>query len=471
MTDEARSLAMDSLLHILENGAFTTEELAKSYAEHPKLSREERALYTRLVEGTTERVLTLDYYLNAVSRLETDKMKAAIRTILRMSAYQILFLDRIPDHAVCNEAQKLTEKAGYWQLKGFVNGVLRSLIREKERISLPDPEKKGIEYLSIAYSFPSWLTKMWIRRYGYEETEAMLKAFTGNKKLCIRLNQARTGREELKEILKKEGLQAEDHPYFEDALLLGKVDRIDRLASFRKGLFYVQDTSSMLALSLAGIREGMRILDVCAAPGGKSLYAAELLKGSGEVISRDLSRKKTEKIDANAKRMGYQNIKSQVWDACVLREEDLEAYDLVIADLPCSGLGVVGRKSDIRYRITPAQMHELSILQRQILDVVSAYVKPGGRLLYSTCTISIEENERNAAYIREKLSLKPLPLEGLPKELYAASAEEGMIQLFPHKGIYHDGFFIALFQKEGISSLQKEGISSFQKAGKGQEKR
>ena len=449
MTDQARSLAMDSLLRILEKETFTTEELARSYAEHPKLSREERALYTRLVEGTTENLLTLDYYLNAVSRLETDKMKAAIRTILRMSAYQILFLDRIPDHAVCNEAQKLTEKAGYRQLKGFVNGVLRSLIREKENISLPDPEKKGIDYLSIAYSFPAWLTKMWIRRYGYEETEAMLKAFTGEKKLCIRLNQAKTGREELKESLRKEGLQAEDHPYFENALLLGKVDRIDRLTSFRKGLFYVQDTSSMLALSLVGIREGMRILDVCAAPGGKSLYAAELLGGSGEVISRDLSRKKTDKIDENAKRMGYRNIKSQVWDACALREEDLEAYDLVIADLPCSGLGVVGRKSDIRYHITPAQMHELSILQRQILDLVSAYVKPGGRLLYSTCTISIEENERNAAYIREELPFEALPLEGLPKELYAASAEEGMIQLFPHKGIYHDGFFISLFQKTG----------------------
>ncbi len=449
MTDQARSLAMDSLLRILEKESFTTEELARTYAEHPKLSREERALYTRLVEGTTERVLTLDYYLNAVSKLETGKMKAAVRTILRMSAYQILFLDRIPDHAVCNEAQKLTEEAGYRQLKGFVNGVLRSLIREKERISLPDPEKKGMDYLSIAYSFPTWLTKMWIRRYGYEETEEMLKAFTGRKKLCIRVNQTKTGRDELKESLKKEGVQAEEHPYFEDALLLGKVDRIDRLSSFRKGLFYVQDTSSMLALSLAGIREEMRILDVCAAPGGKSLYAAELLKGSGEVIARDLSRKKTDKICENAERMGYQNIESQVWDASVLREEDREAYDLVIADLPCSGLGVVGRKSDIRYRITPAQMHELSILQGQILDVVSSYVKPGGRLLYSTCTISIEENERNAAYIKEELHFQPLPLEGLPEELYAPSAEEGMIQLFPHKGIYHDGFFISLFEKAG----------------------
>lgn len=448
MTDQARNLAMESLLRILEKDVFTTEELAKTYAENPKLSKEERSLYTRLVEGTTERVITLDYYLNAVSSLETDKMKAAVRTILRMSAYQLLYLDRIPDHAICNEAVKLTEKAGYRQLKGFVNGVLRALIREKENIMLPDPERKGADYLSIAYSFPHWLTKLWIRRYGFEETEKMLKAFTGEKKLCIRLNRTKTTRDQLKESLQKEGIKAEDHPYLEDALLLDRLDRIDRLSSFREGLFYVQDTSSMLALSLAGIKEGMKILDVCAAPGGKSLYAADLLQGSGEVLSRDLSKKKTDKIMENAKRMGYSNLKSQVWDALEVREADREAYDLVIADLPCSGLGVLGRKSDIRYRITAAQMHELSILQRQILDVVSTYVKPGGLLLYSTCTISIEENERNAAYIRESLPFEPLPLQGLPEELYDASAEEGMIQLFPHKGIYHDGFFISLFRRK-----------------------
>jgi 16S rRNA (cytosine967-C5)-methyltransferase len=446
---DARSLALESLIRILEKDVFSTEEIAETYRQHPDLSKEERALYTRIVEGTTEKVITIDYYLNAVSNTKTDKMKAIIRSILRMSAYQILFLDRIPDHAVCNEAVKLTEKSPYRQLKGFVNGVLRGLIREKDQITFPDPDKKGAEYLSIAYSFPQWLTKMWIRRYGFEETEKMLKAFSGEKKICLRVNQKKTTRDNLKKALAEEDVKAENHPYLENALLVEKLDRVEKLLAFRNGWFYVQDTSSILGVALAGIKEDMQILDVCAAPGGKSLYAADLLKGSGQVIARDLSKEKVGKIQENAKRMGYVNLKTEVQDACEKREEDIEKYDLVIADLPCSGLGVLGRKSDIRYRITPAQMHELSLLQRQILDVVSCYVKPGGLLLYSTCTISIEENERNAAYIKESLPFEALPLEGVPQALDEENSKEGMLQLFPHKGIYHDGFFISLFRKNG----------------------
>lgn len=438
---------MKSLMEINEEGVYSTDALQAVYEKYPDLPVKDRNLYTRLVEGTMEHLLTLDYCLNQISKLPVAKMKPMIRSLLRMSAYQILYLNRIPDHAVCNEAVEIAKRNGAVSLKGFVNGVLRNLARKKNALQFPDPKKEPKQYLSVWYSMPEWIVEQWTLQLGLSKTQQVLKAFSGEKPLCAWVNTTRFSAEEVRKELEQEGVEVEEHPYLPQAFLLHGISGLERLSAFQKGMFYLQDTSSVLAAALCGAKENMRIFDVCGAPGGKSLYLANCLNGTGEVLCRDLSASKVSRIEENIRRMGFSNMKAQIQDACELRKEDLASADLVVADLPCSGLGVAGRKSDIRYRIRPKDVENLALLQRKILGVVSGYVKPGGKLLYSTCTISGKENEENVRWIREHLPLEPVPLQNVPRVLRKGTEQEGYLQLLPQDGIYHDGFFIALFQR------------------------
>jgi 16S rRNA (cytosine967-C5)-methyltransferase len=385
------------------------------------------------VEGTIERTVELDYILDIYSGVKVKKMKPLIRNLLRMSVYQIRHMDSVPDSAVCNEAVKLAKKRGFSKLSGFVNGVLRSIVREPERIVFPDRKKDITAALSVEYSMPEWIIKQWISAFGEEKTEHILQAFSKEYRLSIRTNLNRTTPEKLADALRAQGMDVQISEQLPYALEISGYDRLSAIPQFLAGDFYVQDVSSMMVAEWANVKAGDTVIDVCAAPGGKSTHIAELLQGTGHVMARDLTEEKVALIRENISRHGLSNMDAEVMDATVFDENSEGTADVLICDLPCSGLGVLGRKTDIRYKMTPEKQGELVALQRQILSVVCAYVRQGGTLLYSTCTIHRGENEENVEWF-----LKEHPEFELEK----------MKQLLPGEA-GQDGFFLAKLTRKG----------------------
>lgn len=430
MTDvNLRALALDILCAVNEEGRYSHLMLRQVLEKYQYLPRYERAFLTRLVEGTIERQITLDYVIDAFSRTKVRKMKPLIRNLMRMSVYQILYMDAVPDSAACDEAVRLAKKRGFSGLSGFVNGVLRSVARDGRTVSWPDGEQEPLAALSVRYSVPQWIVGLWADRYGTEQTERILSGFSGEQALSVRVNLQKTTPEELKKELEAEGLTVQPVHALPYALYVDGVDHLNALKSFREGRFYVQDVSSMRVAELAGVRKGDYVIDVCAAPGGKSLHLAELLCGTGLVEARDLTDYKVGLISENIAKHGAENVRAVRMDATVHNEPSVERADVLICDLPCSGLGVLGKKPDIRYRMTLEKTRELALLQRQILSTVQDYTKHGGVLIYSTCTINDAENEENVAWF----------LQNCPE--YELLHEE---QMFPG-GENRDGFFLAKF--------------------------
>ena len=448
-----RALVLDILLEMEKGQEYGSLLLKNVLDKYDYLESRDKAFIKRLTEGVTERRIQLDYVLGRFSKTPPAKCKPLIRNLLRMGAYQILFMDNVPDSAACNEAVKLAEKRHFQQLKGFVNGVLRSLSREKEKLVWPDKEKEPVLWLSVMYSMPEWIVKMWLADYGRETTEKILAGLLEPRLVTIRLAERLTEeeRQELLARLEECGAGPAAHPYLPYAYMLQKSDGVASLPGFSRGMFAVQDVSSMLVTECAldAAQKTDFLLDICAAPGGKAVHAAERLAGRGRVEARDISESKTGLILDNARRMGLSNLEIKVWDATVPDEEMKGAADVVLADLPCSGLGVIGRKADIKYRVTPESLSEVAALQRRILTNAAEYVKPGGTLVYSTCTINKEENERQAAWFADNFPFSLRSLDGgLPEALKNKESKAGMCQLLP--GIHKtDGFFIAAFVREG----------------------
>lgn len=442
-----REISLDILVEVMEKGCFSNEAIQNALMKYQYMNKQNRAFLTRLCEGVIERAVELDYVIDLYSRTKTEKMKPLIRNLLRMGVYQILYMDQVPDSAACNEAVKLAGKRGFHALKGFVNGVLRTISRNKENITYPDRERNPLEYLKVRYSMPEWIISMWLSEYSPDTVEKVLKSFLGKKDTSIRVNLLKTNREKLKEILLKEEVKAEEGAYLPYALKISGYNYLAALPSFQGGLFQVQDESSMLAVHCAGIKRNDFVMDVCSAPGGKAAHAAQLLAGTGQVTARDLTESKTEKIQENVTRLGLANITIEVKNALSFTESLREKADVLLADLPCSGLGVIGRKGDIKYKTKEEDVWELARLQREILNVVKDYVKPGGILMYSTCTINRRENLDNAVWFQENADFTLESVEdGLPTGLRGSTGEKGYIQLLP--GIHEtDGFFLARFRK------------------------
>lgn len=446
---DCRELALGILMEVTRQEEYSHIAIRNVLEKYQYLGKQERAFLTRLTEGTLEWMIHLDYIINLFSSVRVNKMKPVISNILRMSVYQMKFMDSVPASAICNEAVKLAGKKGFRNLKGFVNGVLRSIARGLSQVEYPDKQDM-CAYLSVMYSMPEWIVKDWLARYGAEKTEWILKAFLEKEPLSIRTNLEKVSPEELERRLKDQGIAVSRAVWPEYALRIGNYNYLRAIPEFREGLFQVQDVSSMLVAEVAEPKEGAICIDVCAAPGGKSLHLAEKLHGTGRVEARDLTEYKTDLIRENKERLGAENLCIRQWDACVLHEESVEMADLVLADLPCSGLGVLGKKTDLKYRMTREQQDELISLQRRILKTVQAYVKPGGTLIYSTCTINPKENEENVAWFLEHFPFESVSLKNcLPRELADVATDEGMIQLLP--GIHGcDGFFIAKFRKRAV---------------------
>ncbi len=395
----ARDIVLSILLDIEGNNTFSNIAIAKALKKHQFEAKKDRAFITRLAEGVTETRIKLDYIIDGFSKTPSEKCKPLIRSLLRMGVYQIMYMDAVPDSAVCNEAVKLAKKHNFGSLGGFVNGVLRAVARNKDNIAMPD-RKNMSEYLSVNYSTPEWLCKKIMEDYG-EKGETIIAASFDERKTALRVNTLKITREKLKEFIGPH-IFMEDGIYDENALLVSGYDFIRSMPGYRQGLFFIQDESSMCAIKAAGIKPCQTVVDVCAAPGGKTLNAACYMQGKGKIYARDISDEKLILIEENAGRLGIGDMLSiEKWDAKTVDEKLVQKADVVIADLPCSGLGIMGRKNDIKYRIKPEQLDELVRLQRDILSVVKQYVKKGGVLLYSTCTINPQENKENTRWFLE----------------------------------------------------------------------
>ncbi|MDO4473822.1 MAG: 16S rRNA (cytosine(967)-C(5))-methyltransferase RsmB [Eubacteriales bacterium] len=429
-TVNERELVMEVLLAVTRDGQYSHLALGSMLEKYQYLSKNERAFITRVSEGTLEHMIEIDYIINQFSKVKVNKMKPVIRAIVRSAVYQLKYMDSVPDSAVCNEAVKLAGKRGFSGLRGFVNGLLRNISRNMDEVKYPDPSDK-IRWLSVTYSMPEWIVKQLLSDYPEETVAAILEDFQKEKPTSVRCNLSKISREDLKKALEEESVTVKLHPTLDCAMYLSDYDYLGALECFEKGYFQVQDVSSMEVAVWAAPNEGDYIIDVCAAPGGKSLHLADMLRGTGHVEARDLTEYKVNLILDNIERSGLNNIDAVCMDATVPDETSIDKADIVIADIPCSGLGVLGKKTDLKYKMTEQMQQDLVKLQREILSVVHRYVKPGGKLLYSTCTIHRAENEENAKWFEAQYP----EFEKVRERQFIPGVDES------------DGFYIAEFRR------------------------
>ena len=442
-----REIILDILLEWEEGKTYSHILLQNVLQKFDYLESRDKAFIKRVTQGTIERKIQIDYILNLFSGVPVKKMKKVIRNLLRSSVYQLLFMDGVPDSAVVNEAVKLANKRKFGSLKGYVNGVLRQIARLKDSIEWPDAKKEPVTYLSVCYSMPEYLVEQFLQWYG-EETETILAAFLKSNEVTIRFS-GRLHTEEIaayEQAWRESGVTVLQHPYDAMARTLGKSDGIASLVGFEEGAFVVQDTSSMMVCRCAELLPGMDVIDLCAAPGGKTMHAADMVGEQGSVKAFDVSPRKVLKIEENLERMGYRNVTVEESDGTCFRPDLTESADVVIADVPCSGLGVIGKKQDIKYRIDEHALEEIVSLQKAILTNAWQYVKKGGVLMYSTCTMNPAENEQMVTWMEEQFGLKRENItDRLPAALQASVVRD-TLQMKP--GIHDcDGFFVAKLRR------------------------
>lgn len=404
MAENPREIAVETLLAIEKKEEFSHRLIRAVLDKYNYLEERDKAFIKRLTEGTIERQIELDHYLDQISSVPVRKMKPFMRCLMRMSVYQILYMDNVPDSAVCNEACKLAQRHRFGNLKGFVNGVLRNVARQRGSLPLPDEDTSPLEYLSVKYSMPLWIVQMWTDAYGRKRTEGMLRGLLEIHPVSLRFRSDLTDgeRENLVQKMEAAGATLRRSEFLPGLYEIENTENIAELPGFSEGKFVVQDASSAMAVEAAGIRPGDVVLDICAAPGGKSLLAAEKTGNAGKVVSRDVSDYKCSLLRENAARMKIQNMIVEVYDATQTDAKWLQRADVVLADVPCSGLGVAGKKRDIKYRVSPEGLDALRILQRRILQSSWDYVRPGGVLLYSTCTVNPAENQETVRWIAQQ---------------------------------------------------------------------
>lgn len=439
----ARKAALFTLSAIEQNDAWANGALKKEIAK-AGLDRRDAALATRLCFGTLQHRMLLDFYLQAFSNIKLSKMEPRVRNALRLALYQILFMERIPSSAAVNETVSLTRKyAKNPRAAGMVNGILRSILRSAKELP-PIEQKDSLDTLALRYSHPRWLLEELSALLNPEELEDLLRIHNSAAPTTLQINTCRSTLAAVQERLHEEGVVAEPHPWLPDCLVLESVGNLEQLSVFREGDVYVQDPAAKLAVLAAAPKSGERVLDACAAPGGKSFAAAIAMKNEGEIISCDLYPHKKLLIEAGAERLGLSCLQARVMDAAQGYPEWEQGFDLVIADVPCSGLGVIRKKPEIRYK-DPMEMNALPGIQRQILNNLSTYVKKGGRILYATCTLRPQENEE---MVRAFLSEHPeFVAEGFTLPGPVGRVEEGMVTLWPQR-LSTDGFFVAKLRRQ-----------------------
>ncbi len=439
----ARRLALDVLTDVREKGAYASLALGERLrAAH--LSPEDRRLATGLVYGTLENQLQIDYALDRL--MDHPTREPVQRDILRMGAYQILFLDRVPDSAAVDEAVKLTRAMGMEAACGFINAVLRNLSRGKDEIAWPDREADPVAYLSVMGSMPRWLVEKLVAAYGPEEAGRVILYREEEHPVCVRPNLTRLSDAEFEALLQEKGWRAERGLAPHAWLIYGAGD-LAADADYRAGRFSIQGQSSMLAAEALEVRPGMKVLDACAAPGGKSAYLCEQMQLTGRVYAWELHEKRAQLLEGVRRRLGLDNLRISVRDALDFRPDLEGALDGVLLDAPCAGLGVLSQKPDIKLRLKEEDIPAIVDTQGRLIDTVCRYVRPGGALVYSTCSLLPEENaDRVRAFLQAhpNFTLEPLPTS-FPEELRARQTPCGLQLLGCRDGV--EGFFIARMRR------------------------
>lgn len=437
----ARECAMLTLAACERQGAWSDGYLKKTLREQ-HLDRRDAALASRLCYGVLQNRLLLDWHLSRFCKTRLDGLELKVLCNLRVAVYQILFLDKVPASAAVNEAVELTKKhCRNPRAAGMVNGILRAMLRQPE-FPVPDEGDKE-KTLSIQYSHPLWLVREFAELLGLEDAEALLAANNEQPPTAVQVNLLRAVPEELSQELRGAGAEVQSHPWLPGCLYLKGAGDLERLTAFQEGKFYVQDPAARLAVTAAGVRPGQRVLDCCAAPGGKSFAAAMDMENRGEVISCDIHPHKIRLLEVGRERLGLSIVYPCLQSAAETRQDWVDGFDTVITDVPCSGLGIIRKKPDIRYK-APRALDGLPRVQREILDNCARYVRPGGVLLYSTCTLRPREN---GDVVEGFLSAHPqFTLE--PFVLPQWGEQPGQITFWPH---IHgtDGFFVARLRRKG----------------------
>ncbi len=435
------------ILELIEKNQSYSNLLLNNVIKKNELESKDIGLLTELTYGTLQRKMTLDFYLSPFL-MKNKKVENWVRQLLRMTVYQMVYLDKIPDRAAIFEAVEIAKKRGHKGISSLINGVLRSIQRE----GIPSFEtiEDPIERLSVSTSHPLWLVKRWVQQFGYEKTKEMCELNLTAPVMTGRVNTTKISRDKCLALLEEEGFAVEASPVVPEAILCYK-GNLANSEVFRQGFLTIQDESSMLVALSLGVKENQYVLDACAAPGGKTTHIAERLHGTGEVVSLDLHEHKVKLIRENAERLDLPNIKAKTLDSRHVQEHfEKESFDRILLDAPCSGLGVMRRKPDIKYTKNEEDVLQLQKIQKSLLESVSPLLKKDGILVYSTCTIDLEENQQVVEeFLRQHAEFeRDLTVRDRMPDKIKPYVENGEMQILPQY-MNSDGFYIACLRKKG----------------------
>ena len=447
MVDKAREVALKTLYRINNEGAYSNIALDEEISKNAqKLNAKDIGLISEIVYGVITWKLTIDEIIKKYSKIRLKKISPWILDILRLSIYQIVFLDKIPKSAAVNEGVNLAKRYGHRSSSGFANAILRKV--EKQDYEDFKNIKDEKERLSKQYSMPLWIIEELMEEgLELEKIEEIYISSNIRPKVSIRINTLKTNKEELKQILENENIKATDG-ILKDFLVLDKAKNIERLESFKNGLFTVQDEAAGLTARILNPKKGENILDACSSPGGKTTYIAQLVENEGQIIAFDIHEHRTRLVEQNAKRLGVNIIETKVQDASKFEEKYVNKFDKILLDVPCLGIGVLKRKPDIKWQKKKEDVKEISEIQYKILENCSKYLKPKGELVYSTCSILKEENENLIEkFLHKNKEFKLEKIENFEEEFFKKYLKnEQFLQVYQNKKT--DGFFICKLLKK-----------------------
>jgi len=426
--------------------------------EKNRVTTRDAAFINQITYGVVRNRNKLDWVISQFSIKDLSETPIWIRNILRMGVYQLLFLDKVPDYAVCNESVQLAKKYGNPKIYKFINSILRNIIRNRENIYWPHKDREPALYISVVYSHPYWIIERWLKRFGFENTVKICKANNKIPTLVVRTNTLKVSRIELKEILEKEGILVKEGIFTEEALYIKGVSNITKSSTYKEGLFQIQDEASILVSHLVAPLPGEFIIDICSAPGGKTTHLAQLMNNQGTVLAIDKNKARILMVEENCQRLGIKIVKTQLNDDTKLDINFLNKADKVLVDAPCTGLGVLRRKPDLKWQAyNLKRFQRLSKLQIQILSTASNYSKIGGKLIYSTCSTEPEENEEVVSEFLDKNG--NFGLEGLNEFIKERKLkvfklnqnnQKKFFQIYPGlSNLDLDGFFMAKMIRKG----------------------